>query len=312
MASTASDLIKFEKQATGENSATWGTKANVALSRIEEAVAGMTTITLAGADYTLDDTQYLENSTTTAESHLAIIKASGTPGATRQIIVPLRTKMYTVWNATTDASDLTVGGSSGTTVTIINGAVATVMCDGTNVVFAGAQHTAGVVDIVAGGTGATTAALAFTALKQAATTSATGVLEIATDAEVVTGTATDRISTPASISAQYSPIARVIQAQTGTTYTLVLGDAGDLVTMSNASANTLTIPPNSSVAFATGTQIDIYNLGAGITSVTGGTGVTLNGVSTGTGALNAQYAAVTIIKVATDTWLMTGGHGAVA
>jgi hypothetical protein len=133
MASTASDLLKFEKQGTGENSGTWGTLASRSMSRIEEAIAGMTTITLAGANYTLDDTQYTENATTTSESHLAIIKASGTPGATRQIIVPLRTKTYLMWNATTDSSDMTVGGATGDTVTITNGYLAWVFCDGTNV-----------------------------------------------------------------------------------------------------------------------------------------------------------------------------------
>lgn len=104
---------------------------------------------------------------------------------------------------------------------------------------------------------------------------------------------------------------RVKNAQTGTTYTLVLADAGKVITMSNGSAQTLTIPPNSSVAFPVNCQIDIINKGAGVTSVTGGTGVTLNGVSTGTGALDGQYKAVTIIKDAADAWIMMGGHGTV-
>ena len=136
MASTASDLLKVELQASGENDTTWGTKANTVFSRLEEAIAGMTSITLAGSNYTLDDTQYSENSGTTSESHLAIIKATGTPGATRQIIIPLRTKWYLVWNATTDSSDITVGGSTGDTITITNGNLAWVFCDGTNTEFA--------------------------------------------------------------------------------------------------------------------------------------------------------------------------------
>ena len=135
MASTASDLLKLELQATGENSGTWGTKANTVWSRLEEGLAGMTSITLAGVNYTLDDTQYAENSGTTSESHLAVIKATGTPGATRQIIVPLRTKIFLIWNATTDASDLTVGGATGDAVTVTNGNLAWVFCDGTNVEF---------------------------------------------------------------------------------------------------------------------------------------------------------------------------------
>ena len=132
MSSSASDLIKFEKQGSGENSGTWGTLANKAMSRIEEAIAGYRAITLAGGTYTLDDTQYVENSTTTAESHLAIIKATGTPGASRKIQVPLRTKHYLIWNAVT-TYDLTVGGSSGGTITVPNGFMQHVFCDGTNV-----------------------------------------------------------------------------------------------------------------------------------------------------------------------------------
>jgi hypothetical protein len=105
---------------------------------------------------------------------------------------------------------------------------------------------------------------------------------------------------------------RLINAQTGTTYTLALTDAGKIVTSSNANTQVVTIPPHGTIPFPTGTQIDIYNLGAGIASITGGTGVTLNGVSTGTGAMNAQYAAVTCFKIADNVWLMTGAHAAVA
>jgi hypothetical protein len=106
--------------------------------------------------------------------------------------------------------------------------------------------------------------------------------------------------------------ARVINAQTGTTYTLVLADAGKVITMTSASANTLTIPLNSSVAFNVGTQIDIFMGGAGVTTVTGAASVTLNGTSAGGAALDAIYKAVSVVKIATDTWIMAGAHGAVA
>ena len=107
-------------------------------------------------------------------------------------------------------------------------------------------------------------------------------------------------------------IAGAVNAQTGTTYTFVIGDAFKTVTSSNASAQTITIPPNSSVAFAVGDRIDVVMLGAGTTTVTGGSGVTLNGVSTGSGAISAQYAAVSCLKLATDTWLLMGNHGGVS
>ena len=107
-------------------------------------------------------------------------------------------------------------------------------------------------------------------------------------------------------------IAGAVNAQTGTTYTLVLTDAFKTVTSSNGSAQTVTIPLNSSVAFATGDRIDIVMLGSGTTSVTGASGVTLNGVNGGTGAISAQFAAVSCLKIATDTWILMGNHGGVS
>jgi len=101
-------------------------------------------------------------------------------------------------------------------------------------------------------------------------------------------------------------------AQTGTSYTLVLADAGKLVTMNNASANVLTIPANASVAFPIGTVINVEQLGAGVTSITAGSGVTLNGVSTGTGAISTRWSGVSLWKRNTNEWTVMGGIGAVA
>ncbi len=101
-----------------------------------------------------------------------------------------------------------------------------------------------------------------------------------------------------------------INAQT-TSYTLVSGDAGSLVTMNSASANQLTIPANATVAYSVGTVIVIQQIGAGVTTVKGATGVTLNGVSAGGGTL-AQWKSCSIIKTATNTWLALGGIGTVA
>lgn len=95
-----------------------------------------------------------------------------------------------------------------------------------------------------------------------------------------------------------------INTQTGTTYTTVLADASKLVTLSNSSAITLTIPPNSSVAYPTGTKIDLAQLGAGQVTVAEGSGVTVN--ATPTKKLRAQYSAATCIKTASDTWLLVG------
>ena len=96
-----------------------------------------------------------------------------------------------------------------------------------------------------------------------------------------------------------------INAQTGASYTAVLADDGKLITMSNAGANTFTGPPNSSVAFGIGTQLNIAMLGAGQTSVVAGSGVTLNSAGTKL-KLDAQYAVATCVKTDTNTWFVVG------
>ena len=96
-----------------------------------------------------------------------------------------------------------------------------------------------------------------------------------------------------------------INAQTGASYTTVLTDDGKLITVSNASANTLTIPPNSSVAYGIGTQINIAQLGAGTVTITAGAGVTLNSAGAKL-KTDAQYAVATCVKTDTNTWFVVG------
>lgn len=95
-----------------------------------------------------------------------------------------------------------------------------------------------------------------------------------------------------------------LNAQTGTTYTPVLADNGKLVTLNNANPITLTVPTDISVAYATGAQINIAQIGAGQVTVAGDSGVTVNG--TPGLKLRAQYSSATIIKVGTDSWLLLG------
>jgi hypothetical protein len=97
-------------------------------------------------------------------------------------------------------------------------------------------------------------------------------------------------------------------AQTGS-YTLALTDAGKTVTMDSGSANTLTVPTNASVAFPTGTRIDVLQLGTGQTSIVGDTGVTVYkyNIAVGTTAkIAGQYAAATLWKQNTNIWYLVG------
>jgi hypothetical protein len=102
-----------------------------------------------------------------------------------------------------------------------------------------------------------------------------------------------------------------INANTSTTYTFVLADNGKLVTSNNASAQTLSIPTNASVAYPIGTQINVaWITGAGqptINAVTPGTTTVLSTGGTSTAPkLRVANSVATCIKIATDTWLVTG------
>ena len=105
-------------------------------------------------------------------------------------------------------------------------------------------------------------------------------------------------------------IAQSINAQTGTTYTFVLADQGKYITASNASAITVSIPTNASVAFPIGTSIDLIQIGAGQVTVSAASSGTTTIYSTGATAAapktRVQYSALTCKKVATDTWHIIG------
>ena len=88
-------------------------------------------------------------------------------------------------------------------------------------------------------------------------------------------------------------------------YTLVLSDADKLVEINNASANNLTVPLNSSVAFSTGTQILLAQYGAGQTTIVATSGVTIRS-NGGKLKLNAQYSGATLIKIDTNEWYLFG------
>jgi hypothetical protein len=87
-------------------------------------------------------------------------------------------------------------------------------------------------------------------------------------------------------------------------YTTVLADAGALIEMNNGSANNLTVPLNATVAYPTGTQINILQTGAGQTTVVATGGVTIN--ATPGLKLRAQWSSATLIKRGTDTWVLVG------
>jgi hypothetical protein len=97
---------------------------------------------------------------------------------------------------------------------------------------------------------------------------------------------------------------QTINAQTGTTYTLVASDAGKIVTLSNGSAVTVTLPQDSDATFAVGTRVDFIGIGAGLVTFAAGTGATVNG--TPSLVTRAQWSGATAVKRAANTWVVIG------
>ena len=126
MPSSASTRLRIELQSLGENLSSWGyPKLNDALSRLEEAISDVVPITIAGTNYTLTSSNYIAD-----EARGAVLKLSGTPGATRKVVIPAVEKNYWVYNGT-DA-DQTIGTSGGTAVTVRTGRLNFLFCDGTD------------------------------------------------------------------------------------------------------------------------------------------------------------------------------------
>jgi hypothetical protein len=105
------------------------------------------------------------------------------------------------------------------------------------------------------------------------------------------------------LSTNYAPL-NISFSQQSASYSLVLGDAAKQVEINNGSANTLTVPPSTSVNYPVGTVIVVVQTGAGQTTITPGSGVTING--TPGLKLRTQWSVATLTKRASDTWLAAG------
>ncbi len=138
----------------------------------------------------------------------------------------------------------------------------------------------------------------------AASDSASGIVELATSAETITGTDTARAVTPAGGAAAYEALGKVRESPVKTdNYTLAATDAGKTVEM-NASAKTITIPTNASVAFPVDSYVNVVLVADSTLTIEGDTGVTVNGVSGGAVTISAQYGGVTLYKRDTNEWVI--------
>lgn len=145
----------------------------------------------------------------------------------------------------------------------------------------------------------------FDDIKQAATTSATGVVEISTSAENLAGTAT---TTPTVAGAKEIASLSVQNIQAGN-YTCVLLDQGKHIYHASGagSGDTYTIPSNASVPFEIGTVLTFVNMDSNNLSIaiTSDTMYLAEDGTTGTRTL-AQYGLAVATKLTSTTWIISG------
>lgn len=128
MASTFSPSLRLELIGDGDQSGIWGQTTNNNLGGlVEQAIGGVVTLSMIDANYTLTNFNGVVD-----EARNAVLIATGTLSAQRNIIAPLVEKTYIVRNSTTGGFGVQIIGSSGTGVIIPNGVTTSVYCDGTN------------------------------------------------------------------------------------------------------------------------------------------------------------------------------------
>jgi len=138
---TYSSSLKLTLIGNGEQAGTWGTTTNTNLGTLlEQAITGVRSIVMTDANYTLTN---LDG--TSDEARNAVLVVTGTNTAVRQVIAPLVNKIYIVVNNTTGGFGVSIGGSTGSVVTVGNGETTQVFCDGTNfyTAFSGTGASAG-------------------------------------------------------------------------------------------------------------------------------------------------------------------------
>jgi len=161
-----------------------------------------------------------------------------------------------------------------------------------------------------GPTGASSSVTGPTGPTGPGTTGATGPTGPASSVTGPTGPtgSASTVTGPTGATGANTPV--TINPQSGSGYTLVLGDAGKFITLSNSGAQSLLIPTNASVAFPIGTVIDVQSIGTGLWTIAAVTPGTTTVVSTGATAaspvLRVQYSGATLIKTNTDAWSVMG------
>jgi hypothetical protein len=138
MASTATASLLAEKQGNNDNPGSWDTHLNTALDVIDSAIGGTHSVVTTGGSTTLTDAQFTDD-----EAKKAVLDVTGALTTNATIVIPNRSRLYRVFNRTTEggsSTTLTIKTASGSGITVARDSVALIYCDGSNTVrYAGAQ-----------------------------------------------------------------------------------------------------------------------------------------------------------------------------
>jgi len=259
MASTFSPSLRIELIGDGDQSGIWGQTTNNNLGAlIEQAIAGVVTITMSDANYTMSNFNGVSD-----ESRNQVLVLTGALTATRNLIAPLVEKTYLVRNTTTGSQSVQIIGSSGLGVTIPNGIAAYVYCDGTNFYNA---LSGSVGNFTVNGNLAVTGTTALTGALSGSTAVFSGA--ISSVSPTFTGTPLSTTAAPGTNTQQIATTAFTTAAITAAT--------GSLGTMSQQNSNNVTITGGSITGI---TDLAVADGGTGRSTLTANNVVLGNGTS---------------------------------
>jgi hypothetical protein len=259
MASTFSPSLRIELIGDGDQSGIWGQTTNNNLGAlIEQAIAGVVTITMSDANYTMTNFNGVSD-----EARNQVLILNGALTATRNLIAPLVEKTYVVQNNTTGGRSVQIIGSSGLGVTIPNGVAAYVYCDGTNFYNA---LSGSVGNFTVNGNLAVTGTTSLTGALSASTATFSGA--ISSVSPTFTGTPLSTTAAPGTNTTQIATTAFTTAAITAAT--------GSLGTMSTQNANNVNITGGSITGI---TDLAVADGGTGRSTLTANNVVLGNGTS---------------------------------
>lgn len=288
---TASDILAFKKQGTGNNLNTWGDELNNALDRISEAIADRTEKSLTG-NYTLTSTNYIQNESRSA----ALVFSDGGLSATPTVTLPARKKLY--WAKNTGSTyGVTLGVSGGTSVTIpTGGRWVFVLCDGTDCEI----HDPSVSDLKA-----PTAALSMNSQKITSLADPTNAQDAATKNYIDTLASSGDLATVAGIASDITTVAGnnaniTTVAGNNANVTTVAGISGNVTTVAGIASNVTTVAGiSANVTTVADDSADIQALAAITANINTVAGISANVTTVATNETTINTVATNITDVVT-------------